>query len=62
MAVDTCKDTVWYKKYKVNLDSFDSKRKYFTRAEYTIYTDGNKIKKGVGAGAVIYHKTKLSAC
>lgn len=46
--MDTCKDTVWSKKYKVNLDSFDRKWKDITWAEYTIYTDGSKIDKGVG--------------
>ena len=59
LETDKCKDITWQKHYKVNTDSFDGKRKHVTRSEYTIYTNGSKIDKKVGAGAVIYHKTKL---
>ena len=59
LRTDRCKDIVWDKRYKVNTDSFDGKRKHVTRSEYTIYTDGSKIDNRVGAGAVIYHKNKI---
>ena len=61
LETDKCKDIVWDKQYKVNTDSFDGKRKLVTRSEYTIYTDGSKIDKKVGAGAVIYHKNNIIA-
>ena len=53
LTTDKCKEIVWDKRYKVNTDSFDGKRKHVTRAEYTIYTDGSKIDMQVGSGAVI---------
>ena len=44
LETDKCKDIVWNKYYKGNTDSFDGKHKYVTRSEYTIYTDGSKIR------------------
>ena len=45
----------------MNTDSFDGRHKHVNRSEYTIYTDGSKIDKQVGAGAVIYHKNRIIA-
>ena len=36
LETDKCKDIIWNKKYKVNTDCFDGKRKHVTRSEYTI--------------------------
>ena len=44
--------------YKWTFDSFDGKPIHIQKAETTIYTDGSKTDDGVGAGFVIYHKTK----
>ena len=33
LTTDKCKEVVWNKGYKVNLDSFDGKRKHVTRSE-----------------------------
>ena len=46
--MDKCQDIVLSKRYRVNLYSFDAKRKHVTCAEYTIYMDGGKLDKGVG--------------
>ena len=61
LVTDKCKDIVWSKHYEVNTDSFDGKHKHVTRSEYTIYTDGSKIDKKVGSGAVIYHRNTVTA-
>ena len=57
---DLCNNTNYNKSYRVNLDSFDGKRKHRVHAECTMYTDGSKTKSGVGSGLVAYKgKTEI---
>ena len=50
---DSCHEALWFKQYKVNLDSFHGLRKHITPSEITVYTDGSKTKYGVGSGYVV---------
>ena len=52
-ALDRCQPISFTKQYKINLDSFDGKKKHRTATEYNIYTDGSLINGQVGAGLSI---------
>ena len=55
---DRCDITIYDRFTKINTESFDGKPIHIQKAEMTIYTNGSKTDHGVGAGFVIYHKTK----
>ena len=37
---DSCHESLWFKQYTVNLDSFNGSKKHITPSEITVYTDG----------------------
>ena len=55
-ADDSCHESLWFKQYTVNLDSFNGLKKHITPSEITVYTDGSKTEYGVGSGYVVYNK------
>ena len=55
---DRCDILIKERLTNINLNSFHGGKKYLKKAETTVYTDGSKLTKGVGAGIVIYHKNE----
>ena len=55
---DRCDVTIYDRYAKINTDSFDGKPNHIQKAETTIYNIYSKIDSGVGAGFIIYHKSK----
>ena len=55
-ADDSYHESLWFKQYTVNLDSFNSLKKHISPSEITVYTDGSKTDYGVGSGYVVYNK------
>ena len=53
---DSCHESLWFKQYTVNLDSFNGQGKHITPSEITVYTDGSKTDHGVGSGYFVYNK------
>ena len=51
-ADDRCDITIYDRFTKINMGSFDSKPIHIQKAETTIYTDGSKTDRGVGAGSI----------
>ena len=50
MQDDRCRETIWTRKVNINLESFNGNSKYIRHSEYTIYTDGSKLKSDTGTG------------
>ena len=57
-ADDRCSMSIWNRAFKINTDSFKSTVEP-TNNEITIYTDGSKMKEGVGSGFVILQHSKV---
>ena len=57
IADNRCNETLWTRKTCFNLKSFSGQKKFLTKSEMTIYTDGSKTENGVGADIVIYYKS-----
>ena len=57
-ADDSCHESLWFKQYTVNLDSFNGLKKHISPSEITVYTDGSKTEYGVGSGYVVYNKSR----
>ena len=56
---DSCNESLWFKQYTVNLESFTSLKKHISPSEITVYMDGSKTDYGVGSGYVIYNNCLL---
>ena len=56
---DDCDEMLWIKKYRVVTGSFSGASKYLTPSQFNIYTDGSKIRDGIGCGAVTYSGGKM---
>ena len=57
---DVCNEQITDRKVDISLESFDGRDKHLARAQFTVYTDGSKVKNGTGSGFVVYHnKTRI---
>ena len=52
---DVCNELILDRKVKINIDRFDEDRKDISQSQFTIYTNGSKIKEDTGPGFIIYY-------